>query len=370
MQRDLFNLNNVYKLSVSQSNAVKLSKQLINMQSDKGDILSHDDDQAPILIISNIFKKTPLLSKIQENLLIKHQEINYLCQTQVNLWINNQQASRIQLYQSLLNLSVPRFSKCNAIKRIYIYEAELLYFKLKDRILFYLDILKKTKMKRNEKSMFLDSFLMESFSRYFRKQRIFQILYTPQIQNLFNKWSIIKQIGFNNTYHNKKIKLNSIHLLNRVQNNLAQVQEVAVMNIIEFGQMENNSKQVDLLKKIKRFKVGPYDIRIIQCLIIQDEIHLLNIDLIEVWNLKFSNLVQGTSYFKTTYQIHFGQDEQSINQNQLRVLIITLNQQQGRNDYISFKFIAFRGKMIYLYSLLLILVFEISSFQFIFGNYS
>lgn len=32
------------------------------MQSDKGDILCHDDDQAPILIINNIFENHSLLN--------------------------------------------------------------------------------------------------------------------------------------------------------------------------------------------------------------------------------------------------------------------------------------------------------------------
>ncbi|CAD8058964.1 unnamed protein product [Paramecium primaurelia] len=45
---------------------------------------------------------------------------------------------------------------------------------------------------------------------------------------------------------------------NKDQNNLVQVQEVVDMNIIEFGQMVNNYKQVDLWKKTKKFKVVQY----------------------------------------------------------------------------------------------------------------
>ncbi|CAD8081545.1 unnamed protein product [Paramecium primaurelia] len=55
--------------------------------------------------------------------------------------------------------------------------------------------------------------------------------------------------------------------------------------------------------------------------------------MIEIWDLQLNAAAQSTSYFKSTsHKPYCSQDEQRINQNQLRDVLITLNQ-QGSNDY-------------------------------------
>ncbi|CAD8148682.1 unnamed protein product [Paramecium octaurelia] len=352
MQRDTFNLNNVYKISVSYSNAVKLFKELINMQSDKGDILCHDDDQAPILIINNIFEnhsllnykafndkiksETPLISKIVKNY-IAGKFINKVLRNQLPK-LNPSELMNKQLI-ALLNLSVPWFQKCIALNQMYKYEVDsgqqynfnvlgncLLQAKGPNMILFR----HSQKDKDGEKQ---EKYVFGYFSPS-------QWRVSPDISG--NKGSFIfsihpkfKIFSTNGQQQSKFALLVPIITKRQSQtlhSPLRQGPKQPGLGIGGSGYDHHriwiDGKQLQasrLVEEDKTFQSGS---------ILPEDIHLLNIDLIEIWDLQLSTVGQGTSYFKSASpQIHFSEDEKRINQTQLRDLIINLNQQQGRNDY-------------------------------------
>ncbi|CAK73785.1 unnamed protein product (macronuclear) [Paramecium tetraurelia] len=368
MQKDSFNLNNVYKISVSYSNAVKLFKvtsslsfqELINMQSDKGDILCHDDDQAPILIINNIFENHSLLNykafndkiKTEAPLICKIVK-NYIAGKFVNKTLRNTLPKldpselmnkqligiKFMSFQALLNLSVPWFQKCIAINQIYEYEVDtgqqynfnilgncLLQAKGPNMILFR----HSQKDKDGEK---LEKYVFGYFSPS-------QWRVSPDISG--NKGSFIfsihpkfKIFSTNGQQQSKFALLVPIITKRQSQtlhSPLKQGPKQPGLGIGGSGYDHHriwiDGKQLQasrLVEEDKTFQSGS---------ILPEDIHLLNIDLIEIWDLQLSTVGQGTSYFKSTSpHVHFGDAEKRINQNQLRDLIITLNQQQGRNDY-------------------------------------
>ncbi|CAD8068468.1 unnamed protein product [Paramecium sonneborni] len=352
MQRDSFNLNNVYKISVSYSNAVKLFKELINMQSDKGDILCHDDDQAPILIINNIFENHSLLNYKAFNDKIKSETPfiskivkNYIAGKFVNKTLRNQlpilKPSEIMNKQiiALLNLSVPWFSKSIAINRVYNYDVDsgqqynfniignyLLQTKGPNMILFR----HSQKDRDGEKQ---DKYVFGYFSPS-------QWRVSPDISgnkgsfifSIHPKFKIFSTVGQQQSKFALLVPIITKKQSQTLNSTLKQGPKQPGLGIGGSGYDHHriwiDGKQLQasrLVDEDKTYQSGS---------ILPDDIHLLNIDLIEIWDLQLSTVAQGTSYFKSTsHQQNFGEDEKRINQNQLRDLIITLNQQQGRNNY-------------------------------------
>ncbi|CAD8081548.1 unnamed protein product [Paramecium primaurelia] len=292
MHKETFNFNNIYKISISYSNGVKLFKELINMQSDKGDILCHDDDQAPILLVNNIFEdhsilnykifndkikqETPQISKIVKNYIagkfINKTLKNKLPKMESSELMNKQligmifQQILIKLFliqvflgsinvQLLIKYTNMNLKVDNLIISIFL---ETVSYKQKDLMLYYLDIIKKIKIQIKQRNTLLVIFHLLNGKFHLIYQGIRVLLYFLFIQNLkYSQLMTNNKVNLLYQYPSQlknRVKLFIVNL-NKDQNN--QVQELVVVDMIitEFGQMESNCKQVDQWMMIRPFRV-------------------------------------------------------------------------------------------------------------------
>ncbi|CAD8168066.1 unnamed protein product [Paramecium octaurelia] len=351
MQKDSFNFNNVYKISISYSNAVKLFKELINMQSDKGDILCHDDDQAPILLVNNIFEDHSILNykafidKIkQETPQISKIVKNYIAGKFINKILKNKlpklESSELMNKQliALLNLSVPWFYKCVAVNQVYKYELEsgqtynfnilgnsLLQMKGPNVILF-------RHLQRDKDTDKIEKYTFGYFSSS-------QWKVSPDISG--NKGSFIfsvhpkfKIFTTNNQQQSKFALL--IPIITKKQNQTLhnQFKQGPKQPGLGIGGSGYDHHRIWIDgKQLQASRLTNEDKTYQSGSILPNDIHSLNIDLIEIWDLQLNTAAQSTSYFKsTTHQPYCGEEEQRFNQNQLRDVLLTLNQQSS-NDY-------------------------------------
>ncbi|CAK94904.1 unnamed protein product (macronuclear) [Paramecium tetraurelia] len=354
MHKETFDFNNVFKISISYSNAVKLFKEPINMQSHKGDILCNDDDQAPILLVNNIFENHSILNykvfndKIkQETPQISKIVKNYIAGKFINKILRNTmpklESSELMNKQliALLNLSVPWFNKCVSVNQIYRFEVE-------SGANYTFNILGNILLQARGPNVILFRHLQIDKDRDKVEKYIFGY-FSP------SQWRVSPNIS-----GSKSTFIFSVHPKFQIFSTNGQQQSkfALIMPIITKKQSQQlnsqfnqgpkepglgiggsgyeqhriwiNGKQLQASRLIdddKTFESGP---------ILQNDIHLLNsqIDLIEIWDLQLSTGAQSTSYFKTTsHKPYLNEEQQRFHQNQLRDVIITLNQKKGKKDY-------------------------------------